>query len=121
VNGTTVSGYSVKISKAEEEQNLQQEIQSGALPQSVEPLMEQQLQKIGTPIIDVYIDSAKLLRQVSFTNSGGSSGATVKLVMAFDNFGTPVTIAAPASNDVITFSKFIQEVQALGESAGTNS
>jgi hypothetical protein len=118
VDGATVSGYSVTISQAQEQENLQQEIQSGAIPQSLVPTMQQELQKLGTPTVDVSIDGSDVLRQMSFSITGGSSGASSKVAMTFDDYGTPVTVSPPASDDVISFTQFLQDAQVPNGSGG---
>jgi len=112
MEGETVSGYSVTPSQAEEQQAIQQEVQSGQIPQSAVPMVEQELQAIGTPTMGVYFDASKLLRKLSVTFGGGSSPVTASVEMTFDDYGTTVSIGPPASSDVISYSQFLDDLQA---------
>jgi hypothetical protein len=112
MEGQTVSGYSVTPSQAEEQQAMQQEERSGEIPPSAAPMVNEELQAIGTPTMDVYFDSSKLLRKLSVTFGGGSSPVSASVQMTFDNYGTSVDIGAPVSSDVISYSQFLQVLQA---------
>ena len=117
MEGETVSGYSATPSQAEEQQALQQEVQSGEIPQSAVPMVEQELQSIGTPTMDVYFDSSRLLRKLSVTFGGGSSPVSASVQMTFGDYGTTVSIGPPASSDVISYAQFLGDVQASQPSA----
>jgi hypothetical protein len=112
VSGVSVSGYSVTPSPAEEQQTLQQEVQSGAIPASAAPMLQQELQTIGSPTMDVYFDASGLLRKLSLTLGAASSPVSVSVQMTFDDYGTTVNIAPPASADVISYAQFVQDAQA---------
>ena len=112
MEGETVSGYSVTPSQAEEQQAIQQEVQSGQIPQSAVPMVEQEMQAIGTPTMGVYFDASKLLRKLSVTFGGGSSPVTASVEMTFDDYGTTVSIGPPASSDVISYAQFLEDLQA---------
>jgi hypothetical protein len=112
MEGQTVSGYSVTPSQAEEQQAIQQEERSGEIPPSAVPMVNQELQAIGTPTMDVYFDSSKLLRKLSVTFGGVSSPVSASVQMTFDNYGTSVDIGPPVSSDVISYSQFLQVLQA---------
>ena len=112
LEGVTVSGYSVTTSQAEEQQALQQGVQTGQIPQSAVPMMEQEMQAIGTPTMDVYFDSSRLLRKLSVTFGGGSSPVSASVQMTFADYGTTVSIGPPASTDVISYDQFLQDLQA---------
>jgi len=117
MEGATVSGYSVTPSQAEEQQALQQEVQSGEIPQSAVPMVEQELQAIGTPTMDVYFDSSRLLRKLSVTFGGGSSPVAASVQMTFGDYGTTVSIGPPAGSDVISYTQFLEDLQASQPSA----
>lgn len=119
IDGTTVSGYAVTPTLAEEQQELQKELASGTIPQTLAPDVQRALQTIGTPTTDVYIDSSNLLREISVTIGSSSSAMSGTVKMAFSDYGTPVSIEPPASSDVISYSDFVQDLQQLGSSAGS--
>ena len=59
-------------------------------------MVDQELQSIGTPTMDVYFDSSKLLRKLSVTFGGGASAVEFTSVqMTFDNYGTSVDMGPP--------------------------
>jgi hypothetical protein len=116
MEGQTVSGYSVTPSQVEEQQSIQQEVRSGEIPPAAVPMVNQELEEIGTPTMDVYFDSSKLLRKLSVTFGGGSSQVSASIQMTFDNYGTSVDIGAPASSDVISYDQFLQVLQASASS-----
>ena len=117
IEGETVSGYSVTPSQAEEQQAIQQEVQSGQIPPSALPMVQQELQTMGTPTMDVYFDSSRLLRKLSVTFGGGSNPVSASIEMTFGDYGTTVSIGAPATSDVISYAQFLQDVQASQSSA----
>ena len=121
MEGETVSGYSVTPSQVEEQQAIQQEVQSGAIPQSAVPMVEQELQAIGTPTMDVYFDSSRLLRKLSVTFGGGSSPVSASVQMTFGDYGTTVSIGPPAVSDVISYALFLQDLQVSQPSAPSPS
>lgn len=112
MGGTVVSGYSVTPSVAEEQQALQQEVQSGTIPASAVPMLQQELQAIGSPTMDVYFDGSGLLHKLTMTFGGGSSGVSASVQMTFDGYGSTVNIAPPASSDVLSYAQFLQDAQA---------
>ncbi len=116
VGGTTVSGYAVTLSEAEVQQGEQQEIQAMKLSPSEAQQALNAAQAIGPPKLNVYFDGSGLLRRETVSVGGGSSSVTSTVQLTFSNFGTPVTIQPPASNDVIGFAQFEQDVQAFGAS-----
>jgi hypothetical protein len=118
IDGDTVSGYSVTPSPSQVQQSLQQEFAAGQFT----PAQQQQIldasKALGTFSSDVWVDSSGLLRRETVNVGGGTSGATGKVDVTFSNFGTPVTIEPPAAGDVISFSQFDSDLQALQASPG---
>jgi hypothetical protein len=118
IDGATVSGYSVTPSRLEVFENIEQEIASGQIPPSeVQPILNES-KVLGTFTEDVWFDASGLLRRESAKISGGSSGASGAVVMTFQNFGTPVSIQAPAPGNIVSFSQFTADLQALKGASG---
>jgi hypothetical protein len=111
VDGVTVSGYAVTFSAAEIQSSEQQEFQALGLPPAEEQQALNEARTLGSPTLHVYFDGSGLLRQESVSLGGGSSSVSGTVQMTFSNFGTPVTITPPASNDVIGFTQFEQDAQ----------
>jgi hypothetical protein len=105
-----VSGYSVTPSQAEIQGALEQEVQSGQLPASSFSAEVTDAKTLGTFDVDIWIDGNNLLRRESVNLSGGTSGATAKVDMTFQDYGTPVSIAAPAPGSVVSFSQFMSNL-----------
>lgn len=112
VEGENVSGYSVTTTEGQVQQTLQQEVRSGAVPASALPLIEQELEQIGTPTMRVYYDNSDLLSILSVTLGGGASPVSASVQMTFDDYGTTVHIAPPVRSDVVSYAQFLQDVQA---------
>lgn len=122
VGGDTVSGFAVTPTMAQEEQQLQQEIQAGGLSPSLASQAQQELSSIGTPTFDVYIDGSDLLRQITLTLDNASLGGSTTANLTFSNYGTPVDITPPPSSDVVDYATFLQEAQSTGStSTGSTS
>ncbi len=106
-----VSGYSVTPSQAEIQSALEQEVQSAQLPASALSSQVAEAKALGSFDVDIWIDGNNLLRRESITIAGGTSGATVKVAMTFQDYGTPVSIAPPAPGSVVSFSQFMQNAK----------
>ena len=70
------------------------------------------------PTVTVWLDAQGLMREMSMNVSvqtGGSGGAgSASMVMYISNYGSQVTITAPAASDTISYSSFLK---ALGSKA----
>jgi hypothetical protein len=113
IDGATVSGYSVTFSPAELQHASQQELQTLGLPQSDGQKI---IDELGSADLHLYFDGGGLLRRESVSLGGGSSTVSGDVQFDFANYGTSVNIQPPASNDVIGFSQFEKEAQALSTS-----
>jgi hypothetical protein len=111
IDGDQVSGYSVTPSQAEIEAGIQQEAQAGQLPASTVSAALKEAKELGTFDVDIWIDGDNLLRQESVTIGGGTSGATGKISLTFQDYGTPVSIQPPAPGSVVSFSQFMNDVK----------
>ena len=113
VNGYTVSGYAATFTPAalqqREQQEVQQEVQSGELTAAQAQQALSEAHALGTPTIRVYFDGAGLLREESVSLQGSTTGT---VAMTFSNYGTPVTIQPPASNEIVSFNQFEKEARA---------
>lgn len=116
IDGDTVSGYAVTPSRAAEIQNVEKEIQSGAIPQSVASQAMKGAQALAGFTMNVYIDSNSLMRRMTMDFPGSGSGITGTVTMTFSNYGTPVSIAPPSSSDIVSFDQFVKDAQAAGAS-----
>ena len=99
----------------EELQNLQEDIQSGGLPQADQQQALKAIEQLGTPTLLVYFDGGGLLRRETVSlGSGavGGAGAVAGTVqMDFSNFGSATDIVPPANSDIVSFAQFQQEAQ----------
>ncbi len=118
LGGTTVSEYAVRQSRAEVMQRLKQEIRSGAVPKQDERAALNAAKSVGIPAVDVFIDGSGVVRQESTVLAGGSSGESGTIQMTFHHYGAPVNIEAPAAKDVISFSRFLQDLSAYSTALG---
>ena len=116
IDGDTVSGFSVTPSAAEVQQNMQQEFATGQFSASQEQLLQNEAKSLGSFTVDVWFDASGPLRREAATISGGTSGATGKVDMTFQNFGTSVSIEPPAPGSTISFSQFMSDLQAMKNS-----
>jgi hypothetical protein len=118
IGSDEVSGFSVTPSQGEIQGALEQDVQSGQLPASSLSTEVTEAKALGTFDADIWIDGDNLLRRESVTIAGGTSGATAKVAMTFQDYGTPVSIAPPAPGSVVSFSQFMNAMKSL-ESAPT--
>jgi hypothetical protein len=116
IDGDPVSEYSVTPSRLEELANMESLIASGQITQAEAKQVLNEAARLGTFTSNVWFDASGLLRRQSVRISGGSSGVTGTVNMTFENFGTPVTIAAPAPSDIVSFKQFNSDIQALQSS-----
>ena len=119
IDGDTVSGYSVTFSPSQLQQSLQQELASGQFTPAEQQQILNATKALGSLSMDVWFDGSGILRRETANLAGGTSGATGRVDITFSNFGTPVSIEAPAAGDVISFSQFDSDLQALQASQGT--
>lgn len=119
VDGITVSGFAVTQSRQEMENIIQQEIQQNQIPATEAQAMLQGPNLLGTFTTDVWIDGSGLIRQENVNIAGGSAGMTASAKVTFQNYGTPVEIAAPAPSDVIPFTQFLKDLLAVGATSPT--
>jgi hypothetical protein len=117
IDGTTVSGYSVTPSHQEIENNIQQEIQQNQMSAAQGQQLLQSSNLISSFTTEVWIDGSGLIRQEDANIGGGSAGINAKVTMSFQNYGTPVSIATPAPNDVIPFTQFLSDLKAAQASS----
>ena len=111
IDGDAVSGYSVTPSEAEIQSSLQQEVRAGRLPASALSNISSEANALGPFKFDIWIDGNDLLRRESVDLGGGSSGATADISMTFQDFGTPVSIEAPAPGSVVSLSQALGDIQ----------
>jgi hypothetical protein len=117
IDGTSVSGYSVTPSRQEVENDLQQEIQQNQISPAEARQMLQAPNLLGTFTSDVWIDGSGLIRQEDVEVAGGSAGVAAKATVTFQNYGTPVSIAAPAPSDVVALGQFLDDLKTAGTTA----
>jgi hypothetical protein len=117
INGTTVSGYSVTPSQQEIQNDIQQEIQQNQLTPALGQQMLKEAGALGTFTTDVWIDGSGLIRQSSTNIAGGTAGVSGKVTTTFQNYGTPVSVVAPAPSDVIGFQQFLNDLKSAQSSA----
>jgi hypothetical protein len=111
IDGDAVSGYSVRPSAAEIQRSLEEEVQAGQLPASALSNISGEAKALGTFTFDIWIDGSDLLRRESVALGGGSSGATANISMTFQDFGTPVSIEAPAPGSVVGLSQALSDIR----------
>ena len=67
---------------------------------------------------DIWIDGNNLLRRESVTLGGGIERRRhANISMTFQDFGTPVSIEAPAPGSVVSLSQFLNDVRSSGGQA----
>jgi hypothetical protein len=122
IGGTTVSGYAATLSQAQAAQQIEQEIRSGKIPGSIPstdlPKIKNMAGDLPAITLDVYIDGAKLLRQLSVQLGGGHQGMSESFQMTFENYGTPVDIQTPPPGDVVTYDQLGKEF--FGQTRSSN-
>lgn len=118
IDGTSVQGYEVKLSAA----TIKAQLAKAKLPSwMTSALREINIQNVANR---VYVDGAGLLRRytVSLTETTASTGKiTVDESLDFSDYGTPVSVHAPPSDQVVTFQQFLQAAQAAQATAGSSS
>jgi hypothetical protein len=117
IDGTTVSGYSVTPSRQEVQSEIQQEVQQNQITAITAQQMQQAPNLLGSFTTDVWIDGSGLVRQENVNLAGGSAGITAKATVTYQNYGTPVSISAPAPSDVISFNQFLNDLKATQASS----
>lgn len=117
IDGTTVSGYSVTPSHQEIENDIQQEIEQNQMSAAQGQQLLQSSNLLGTFTSEVWIDGSGLIRQEDANIGGGSAGINATVTMSFQNYGTPVSINAPAQSDVIPFTQFLNDLKAAQASS----
>jgi hypothetical protein len=113
VDGQSVEGYSVTFSPA----TIQSEIQKAKLPSWMRTAMS--TIAVNSTSEKVFINGDSLV-QISIATSVNSSTAgtvTESESLDFSDYGTPVTITAPAANQVIPFSQFLKLAAAADSSS----
>ena len=112
VDGKAVQGYGVTFSQSV----LQSELRNAAAPAWLKTALSQV--KVNGASTKVFVDGAgQLVREVTTASEAvGSVTVTVDETVDFSNYGTPVSIQAPAPDQVIPFSQF----QSADHTAATN-
>jgi len=109
IDGVTVSGFAVTMSKKAMAQNLQKELGSAQLSPAARQAIRTSSSSISAFTMDVWFDASGLMRRMSADVD--TSASTANLIMTFDNYGAPVNISAPAPGDVVSYSDFATAVQ----------
>jgi len=117
IDGDPVSEYSVTPSSNQILANIQSEIASGQLTSAEGQQALQESKELGSFTTDVWFDASGLLRREAAVIGGGSSGVSGIVNMTFENYGTPVTIQAPAPRDVVDYSQFVSDLQSAKSSS----
>ena len=119
IDGTSVQGYSVTLNSAA----IKNQIATAKLPSWMTAALSHV--DIGDTTFDVYVDGSGLLRRttIALTETVGSSGKTnVDESLDFSGYGSPITVTAPPSDQVVTFQQFLQAAAAaLPAAAATSS
>ena len=109
VDGVPVQGYSVKFNAA----TLKRQLARANLPAWMASVVN--TINIQSASNTVYVDGSGLLRRYSIklSESAPSTG-TVRLdeSLDFSDYGTPVSVSAPPSNLVVSFTQFLQDAEA---------
>lgn len=114
IDGTSVQGYSVTLNSAA----IKNQIANAKLPSWMTAALSHV--DIGDTTVDVYVDGSGLLRRttISLTETVGSSGkTTVDESLDFSDYGSPVTVSAPPSDQVVTFQQFLEAAAAAAPAA----
>ena len=111
--GVAVQGYSVTINASAIKSKLDQ----GRLPS----WMQQALANVNFQDmrLKVFVDDAGLLRRMAIhmaLTSTSNGSFTIDVALDFSDYGTPVNVTAPPSDQVVSFQDFLQAAQQAGGS-----
>jgi hypothetical protein len=108
LDGVSVQGYSVSISKPQ----LSADLASANLPSWLRSALASV--NLGTLNFQVYVDNQGRLRSetTSMNLSVASAPLSVSETLNFSNYGSPVDIVPPPSGQVISFEQFLQDAAA---------
>jgi hypothetical protein len=105
VQGVAVNGYSVTVNSASVAQQLKKANLPAWMQESVAGL------KVHDLTLKVFIDNSGLLRsfETQITESTTAAGSiTFNEALGFSDYGTPVTVTAPPTNQVESFQQLLQ-------------
>ena len=109
VDGVAVQGYSVRFSPSAIKKDLANADLSSTERQAIDHI---NLSKMDATLD---VDGSGHLRRLGMNVSVGVDSAptaNVDETLDFSNFGAPVTVAAPPSDQVVGFQQFLQAAQA---------
>jgi hypothetical protein len=116
MDGVKLTGYGVTPTRAEMQKNEQRMLATMKLDATERAQLERTWAMLQPPTIDVWFDSAKLLRKMRMNMSltGTAAAADGDIDMTFDHYGTPVQVTAPNSSDVIDYVTFLHKLESSG-------
>ncbi len=120
IDGQAVTGYQVTIGrKAMVAASKRMLALSGASAQSEQTILKS-ISTTSPPVLKIWIGADNLLRRESVSVDATSLGAPVStnMVVDFVNYGAPVSVAIPATNDVGSYSAFLAALSQSSTSLG---
>jgi hypothetical protein len=116
IDGASVQGYSVTLDSAA----IKKRLANAKLPSWMTAALSHV--DIGNTTMKVYVDDSGLLRRMSIglTETVGSSGTiSVDESLDFSDYGSPVSVSAPPSDQVVTFQQFLAAAEAAAGSTSS--
>jgi hypothetical protein len=115
VDEVSVQGYEVTITPAALRADLAKDNLPSWMRQAVESVSG------GVEQVKVYVDGQGMLRReaLSLQMSLGSSPLAMTVSLDFSDYGGPVSVSAPPTDQVVSFQQFLQDAQAAAGSSGS--
>jgi len=117
IDGTSVQGYAVTLDPAV----IRSELAQAKLPSWMSGALAQV--NIGQTSMKVYVDGSGLLRRIGIDiaeSIASSEKISVDESLDFSDYGAPVSVSAPPSDQVASFEQFLQEAQAAAGSSSSS-
>lgn len=123
INGVHCHGYAVTPSRAAMIDGFNKLAASSSFSATQLQQMRADIDKASPPTITVWFDGNRLLRRMNMDMqlAMGQAGGTAGMTMDFSNYGTPVSISAPPSSQVMSYQQFTQAVGHTGTAPQTSS
>ena len=115
VNGESVTGYQVTVTRKAMAAELKRaEAKGGVEASTIKSALK--IFSLSPPVLDVWIGSNNLVQSEKVVISASASRATVggDVDVAFSNYGSQVSVAIPAANQVAAYGAFLSAAKAAG-------
>jgi hypothetical protein len=115
MNGQSVSGYQVTITrKAMSNEIKQAEAKGGVAASAMKAALKNF--SLNPLVLDVWLGTNDLVQSEKIVLSGSEGGVPIAgdLDIVFSNYGSPVTVSIPAANQIVSYSAFLSAAKAAG-------